>query len=167
MDSISLKYAQTDHFVQTPVSSSQRVGGRSLRARPRLPTLRPGFLPGGQKHRVPSLPGSPAASRHLSATLGLRPATRDLASLTRWQSASSTPTRAGRRILLDLSGGPLIRRSAFGAALNCLPDPCFLLSISTLLPVMAFDHAIVDIYPPCSGNLTLVRLRRLDVYYFP
>lgn len=30
-----------------------------------------------------------------------------LASLTRWQSWSSTTTRAGRRFLLDLSGGPL------------------------------------------------------------
>ena len=36
--------------------------------RPRLPTLRPGFLPSGQKHRVPSLPGvacgSPAPQRY-------------------------------------------------------------------------------------------------------
>ena len=31
----------------------------------------------------------------------------ELASLTRWQSGSSTSTRAGRRFLLDLSGGPL------------------------------------------------------------
>jgi len=84
--------------------------------RPRLPTLRPGYPSLRSEARVPSLPvrfasgiSALRSARALPDTLplvGAIPGGSALASLTRWQSASTTPPRAGRRFLLVLSGGP-------------------------------------------------------------
>jgi hypothetical protein len=85
--------------------------------RPRLPTLRPGYPSLRSEARVPSSHLSVSrlcslalrSARALPDTLplvGAIPGGSALASLTRWQSASTTPPRAGRRFLLALSGGP-------------------------------------------------------------
>jgi len=83
---------KTGWLGQTPRSPSQRVGRRSLRDRPRLPTLHLALLPSafGQGALVADVASLPQLRRYAR----LKSAARDLASLTRWQSASSTPTRA-------------------------------------------------------------------------
>jgi hypothetical protein len=91
---------------------------------------------------------SPSAPRQLGATLGLSAALLPplvyldlqgggtLASLPRWQSASSTPTRAGRRLLLDLSGGPPDNSAA--------PPALFYISSPRDLPGLLRANSIHD-----------------------
>ena len=115
-----LKYGSKQTVSARPPTHQASVSVVSAKTlswlRPRLPTLRPGYPSLRSEARVPSLPvrfasgiSALRSARALPDTLplvGAIPGGSALASLTRWQSASSTPTRAGRRFLLDLSGGP-------------------------------------------------------------
>ena len=74
---------------QTPNPPASVSWGRRVAFTPRLPTLRPGFhlTVQDQGALVALSLRSTATRRHVR----LQPAARDIASLSRWQSASSTP----------------------------------------------------------------------------
>ena len=104
--SFRVKAAQTDRSGQTPRSSSQRVGRRPLSGSTPTANATPRPLPFGLRTRFPRwlfrlrLTATRRHARPETCFAGL------WRSLPRWQSASATPTRAGRRFLLDLIGGP-------------------------------------------------------------
>lgn len=84
-----------------PPSPSQRVGRRPWSGRPRLPTLRLVLMPVQAIVQGPLVawshyrsPAPRRYARHETRGAGL------MRSLTRWQSASSPPTRCDRRFLL-------------------------------------------------------------------
>ena len=107
------------------------------------------------------------SARALPDTLplvGAIPGGSALASLTRWQSASSTPTRAGRRFLLDLSGGPgrkrLRRRIYIFSTFGSVCKPEISLDLRVLSPRSApqsgLDQPWVNHRPwPCFRCWTL------------